>query len=96
MAKMWKKAPSPCVDVCKYKDAGHCLGCRMTKPEKKRFKKLGKGEKKAFFLVLRERLEAVDRYGYWARMYRRRCEKKQRPCPLDRLEEGRPRAGEAA
>ena len=87
MAKTWVKAPSPCIDVCKFRDGGECIGCRMTKPEKKAFKRLaGKTAKKAFFLVLAERLEATGRYAYWSRMYRRRCERKDRPCPLDKLE----------
>jgi predicted Fe-S protein YdhL (DUF1289 family) len=87
MAKTWANAPSPCIDVCKFREGGQCIGCRMTKPEKKRFKKLdGKAAKKAFFLVLTERLEAAGRYGYWSRMYRRRCERKDRPCPLDKIE----------
>ena len=31
---------SPCIDVCRYDEAtGWCLGCGMTKPEKKRWKK---------------------------------------------------------
>ena len=25
---------SPCIDVCKYRDDGHCRGCSMTKPKK--------------------------------------------------------------
>ncbi|SHJ01234.1 hypothetical protein SAMN02745911_1398 [Aureimonas altamirensis DSM 21988] len=87
MAGLWRKAPSPCIGVCKFRDAGHCVGCRMTKPEKKRFKRLeGKSRKRAFFVELSERLQQAGRYAYWARMYRRRCEKKDRPCPLDKLE----------
>lgn len=31
---------SPCIDVCRYDEAtGWCLGCGMSKPEKKRWKK---------------------------------------------------------
>ncbi|KAB0677068.1 DUF1289 domain-containing protein [Aureimonas leprariae] len=87
MAKIWAKAPSPCIGVCKFRDEGRCLGCQMTKPEKKRFKRLkGKAERRPFFLMLRERLEARDRWNYWSRMYRRRCLKKGADCPLDKLE----------
>lgn len=90
MAKIWQKAPSPCIDVCKFRDKGHCIGCQMTKPEKKRFKKLkGKAEIRPFFEMLSERLVSKDRYGYWSRMYRRRCERKGADCPLDKLEESR-------
>ncbi|KTR08042.1 hypothetical protein NS365_02250 [Aureimonas ureilytica] len=85
--KTWAKAPSPCISVCKFRDNGHCIGCGMTKPEKKRFKKLGgKAEKKGFLTLLVARLEASGRLGYWSRMYRRRCDKKDRPCPLDKLD----------
>ena len=85
LAKRWRDAPSPCIDICKYRDAGRCIGCGMTKPEKKSFKRLGgKAEKKAFFRELVARLGA--RYDRWAHVYRRKCDKKDVPCPLDRLE----------
>ncbi|GGE13227.1 hypothetical protein GCM10011390_35380 [Aureimonas endophytica] len=88
MAKTWAKAPSPCISVCKFRDEGRCIGCQMTKPEKKRFKRLkGKAERRPFFEMLRERLVARDRYAYWSRMYRRRCLKKAADCPLDKLEQ---------
>ncbi len=91
MAKTWAKAPSPCIDVCKFRDEGTCIGCAMTKPEKKSFKRLeGKTEKRAFFLMLLQRLEARGRLDYWARMYRRRCERKERPCVLDKLSQPEP------
>ena len=87
MAKRWADAPSPCIDICKYKDGGRCIGCAMTKPEKKRFKRLdGKAEKKAFFRTLAERLVRAGRYDRWAHVYRRKCDKKDQPCPLDKLE----------
>jgi predicted Fe-S protein YdhL (DUF1289 family) len=87
LAKTWADAPSPCIDVCKFRDAGRCVGCAMTKPEKKAFKRLGKKAKKqAFFLMLEERLQAMGRLGYWTRMYRRKCDRKDAPCPLDKLE----------
>ncbi|WP_062226804.1 DUF1289 domain-containing protein [Aureimonas frigidaquae] len=89
MANVWRKAPSPCIGVCKFRDAGHCIGCRMTKPEKKAFKKLGgKKKRRAFFDMLVERLNAAGRYGYWSKMYRRRCARKDRDCPLDELGHG--------
>jgi uncharacterized protein len=85
--KVWRKAPSPCISVCKFKDKGRCIGCSMTKPEKKAFKRLKTKEgKKDFFRELLGRLEANGRLAYWTRMYRRRCDKKGRPCPLDRLD----------
>jgi predicted Fe-S protein YdhL (DUF1289 family) len=31
---------SPCIDICRYDEAsGWCLGCGMTRPERKRWKK---------------------------------------------------------
>ena len=87
MAGTWTGAPSPCIDVCKFRDGGRCIGCQMTKPEKKNFKRLrGKAERRPFFELLRERLASRDRYGYWSRMYRRKCARKDAPCPLDKLE----------
>lgn len=87
MAKTWANAPSPCIDVCKFRDEGHCIGCLMTKPEKKLFKRLSKKRRKqAFFLVLRGRLEAAERFDYWARLYRRKCDRKDASCPLDALD----------
>lgn len=85
-AKVWRKAPSPCIGVCKFKDGGRCIGCSMTKPEKKGFKRLKRKQaKKDFLAELLVRLEGSGRLAYWTRMYRRRCERKGRPCPLDRL-----------
>ncbi|MBC8131107.1 MAG: DUF1289 domain-containing protein [Rhizobiaceae bacterium] len=87
MAKTWANAPSPCIDVCKFKDGGRCIGCAMTKPEKKRFKHLdGKSDKRAFLVLLVGRLEGIGRLGYWERMYRRKCDRKDAVCPLDKLE----------
>lgn len=87
VAKTWAKAPSPCIDVCKFKDEGRCIGCAMTKPEKKRFKRLeGKSEKRDFLVMLLERLDGIGRRAYWERMYRRKCDKKDADCPIDKLE----------
>lgn len=87
MAKTWGRAPSPCIDVCKFRDAGQCVGCRMTKPEKRAFKRLkGKTARRAFFEALGGRLRAAGRFDYWARMYRRKCARKEAECPLDRME----------
>lgn len=90
MAKTWANAPSPCIDVCKFKEGGQCIGCAMTKPEKKRFKRLeAKADKRAFLAMLVGRLESIGRFGYWERMYRRKCDRKDAACPLDRLEKRR-------
>ncbi|MEM8628016.1 MAG: DUF1289 domain-containing protein [Pseudomonadota bacterium] len=81
---MANKIPSPCVDVCKFKLNGHCLGCGMTKKQKKGFKKLdGKKAKRRFLCSLVEQQNAIGLTANWARAYRRRCAKKDVPCPLD-------------
>ncbi|MEO1775680.1 MAG: DUF1289 domain-containing protein [Pseudomonadota bacterium] len=79
------KVPSPCIDVCKFKLQGHCIGCGMTKKAKKAFKKLdGKKARRAF---LSDLLAVQDRMGVktrgWAKGYRKRCAKKGVDCPLD-------------
>jgi len=88
MAKTWRNAPSPCIDVCKYKHAGRCIGCTMTRDEKRAFVRLdAKEDKKAFFRALIARLSIRGGYAFWATAYRRKCEKRGVPCPLDKLEE---------
>ncbi|MGF1501800.1 MAG: DUF1289 domain-containing protein [Paracoccaceae bacterium] len=81
------KVPSPCIDVCKYKLKGHCIGCGMTKPQKKAFKALsGRSEKRAFLQTLVAQHRALgDRFKGWATAYRRKCAKKDVPCPLDEM-----------
>ncbi|MEF2072506.1 DUF1289 domain-containing protein [Consotaella aegiceratis] len=88
MVKTWANAPSPCIDVCKYKRKGRCVGCGMTKDEKRAFSHLSdKADKKAFFQMLLERWSEQGGYAFFATAYRRKCEKKGVPCPLDKLEE---------
>ena len=43
---------SPCIDVCKYKNNNHCIGCSMTKLQKKISKKIKKTNEKLAFLDL--------------------------------------------
>ncbi|MEL6702031.1 MAG: DUF1289 domain-containing protein [Pseudomonadota bacterium] len=86
--RRWRDAPSPCIDVCKYPDAGPCKGCGMLKKEKKGFKKLrGKAERKPFLESLVARLQAQKgkRLERWLSVYRRKCAKKGVPCPLDKV-----------
>ena len=86
MAKTWALAPTPCVGVCKFDGEGRCIGCAMTKREKKASKGLrGKSQKRPFFERLISRLASLGRLRYWSRMYRRKCERKEATCPLDRL-----------
>ncbi|EAU42881.1 hypothetical protein FP2506_08566 [Fulvimarina pelagi HTCC2506] len=86
MAGLWRKAPSPCIDICKRPGKGPCVGCGLTKDEKKTFKRSRKkGDRKALFRLLLARLEQTGRRERWEFLYRRRCAKKNRPCPLDKL-----------
>jgi len=86
----WADDPSPCVDVCKYKRAGRCVGCMMTKMEKDSFPHSGSAErKKAFFDALLARLRAEHKNpAFWAIAYRRKCQMEGVPCPLDEEEAG--------
>ena len=81
----WADAPSPCVDVCKYKRAGRCVGCMMTKQEKDGFPASGGGAaKRRFFEGLIGRLRDEHKNpAFWAIAYRRKCERAGVPCPLD-------------
>jgi uncharacterized protein len=79
------KVPSPCIDVCKFNAAGHCVGCGMTKKQRKKFKRLdGKKAKRRFIGDLLAQQAKVGLKANWARAYRRRCEKKGVDCPIDR------------
>ncbi|MEL6980321.1 MAG: DUF1289 domain-containing protein [Pseudomonadota bacterium] len=74
---MGDKIPSPCIDVCKFKRAGHCIGCSMTKPQKKQFKKLsGSKARKRFVSELTEQQERLGKYTHWTVAYRKKLEKK--------------------
>ncbi|MFA5901644.1 MAG: DUF1289 domain-containing protein, partial [Hyphomicrobium sp.] len=87
------KIPSPCIDVCKFKNAGHCIGCGMTKKQKKSFKRLkGKKAKRQFIDDLQVQQVEIGLKADWARAYRRRCEKKGVACPIDRARDAGPSA----
>lgn len=71
------KIPSPCIDVCKFKRQGHCIGCSMTKAQKKMFKALKKPEHQAAFVeMLRHQQANLGKYGHWTPAYVRKCAKK--------------------
>ena len=82
------KVPSPCIDVCKYKLKGsRCIGCGMTREQKKEFKELdGKNAKRLFVAMLRDEQARLPlSFAGWEKAYRRKCEKKGARCPLDAL-----------
>ena len=74
------KIPSPCIDVCKFKRSGpagaHCIGCSMTKVQKK----LGKAAKgkamPAFVALVVAQQQAMGRYAHWRPAYMKRCLKR--------------------
>lgn len=81
---MGDKLPSPCIDVCKFKRAGHCIGCSMTKPQKKSFKKLGgKKAQRRFIAALCEQQRTLGKYSHWTVAYRRKCAQKKVDCPIE-------------
>ncbi|MEM6758778.1 MAG: DUF1289 domain-containing protein [Pseudomonadota bacterium] len=77
------KTPSPCIDVCKFKRAGHCIGCSMTKTQKKLFKQLKDNAHRAAFVeMLLAQQQVMGRYSHWADAYLRKCAKKKvKPIP---------------
>jgi hypothetical protein len=46
------KTPNPCIDVCKYKREGHCIGCSMTKDQKSLFKSAKKNTHRDGFVKM--------------------------------------------
>ena len=72
-----QKLPSPCVDVCKYKRAGHCIACSMTKDQKKAFKRLKKPALQAGFIdMLRHQQAQLGRFEAWETLYAKKLRKK--------------------
>lgn len=75
------KVPGPCIGVCKFRRAGpvgmHCIGCSMTKPQK-RIGKAAKGAagREGFLALVLAQQARMGRYGHWREAYLRRCAKK--------------------
>ena len=71
------KTPNPCIDVCKYKRAGHCIGCVMTKAQKSLFKTLKKDTHRAAFVqMLEHQQNEMGKYKGWRIAYAKKCAKK--------------------
>ncbi|MGR3496218.1 DUF1289 domain-containing protein [Citreimonas sp.] len=69
--------PSPCIDVCKFRREGHCIGCSMTKAQKSAFKKLKKDKhREAFVELVVAQQSAMGRYSHWQPAYAKKCRKK--------------------
>jgi predicted Fe-S protein YdhL (DUF1289 family) len=72
------KTPSPCIDVCKFKREGHCIGCSMTKAQKSMFKRLKKdAHREAFVEMLVAQQSVMGRYTHWMAAYTKKCRKKK-------------------
>jgi predicted Fe-S protein YdhL (DUF1289 family) len=72
------KTPSPCIDVCKFKREGHCIGCSMTKDQKSMFKKLKtERHRQAFVEMLVAQQKVMGRYKHWVPAYLRKCLKRK-------------------
>lgn len=72
------KVPSPCIDVCKFKREGHCIGCSMTKAQKSLFKGLKKEKHQTAFLdMLRQQQDTLGHYTHWEPAYLKKLKKKK-------------------
>lgn len=79
---MKTKVPNPCIDVCKYKRQGHCIGCAMTKAQKSLYKSLKKDKhRQAFVQLLKKQQDAMGKYKAWPIAYAKKCAKKKVPVP---------------
>jgi len=78
------KTPSPCIDVCKYKREGRCIGCSMTKAQKSLFKQLKKEKhRQAFVEMLLFQQAATGKYDGWKGAYAKKLKKKGVTLPFD-------------
>jgi predicted Fe-S protein YdhL (DUF1289 family) len=67
------KSYSPCVKVCKYRKDGHCVGCSMTKVQKKISKRLNsKDTQAAFVQLIRLQQSYLGGYEDWEKAHRDR------------------------
>jgi hypothetical protein len=81
---MAKKLPSPCIDVCKYRRGDHCIGCSMTKAQKKAFKALKKPEHQhAFVDMLVHQQRDLGKFAHWTKAYLKKCRKKGVTPPVE-------------
>ena len=64
---------SPCIDVCKYRDDGHCIGCSMTKIQKKISKSLKSKDKQlAFEGLVRMQQKQLGGFEAWEEVHKQR------------------------
>ena len=64
---------SPCIDVCKYREDGHCIGCSMTKIQKKISKSLKSKDKQLAFEELVKMQQAqLGGFENWEKAHKER------------------------
>ena len=64
------KPYSACVKICKYREDGHCVGCSMTKAQKKISKKLkSKDSQAAFLQLIRMQQTCLGGYEGWEKAH---------------------------
>ena len=64
---------SPCIDVCKYREDGHCIGCSMTKIQKKISKSLKSKDKQLAFEELVKMQQAqLGGFETWEKAHKER------------------------
>jgi len=64
---------SPCIKVCKYRADGHCLGCSMTKTQKKISKCLKSKDKQlAFEGLIRMQQTVLGGFESWEKAHKQR------------------------
>ncbi|MEM7176124.1 MAG: DUF1289 domain-containing protein [Pseudomonadota bacterium] len=74
---MGKRIPSPCIDVCKFRRGGHCIGCSMTNAQKKLFKAIKEPKhQEAFLQLLVHQQSSMGRYTHWTIAYAKKLKKK--------------------
>jgi len=72
------KLPSPCIDVCKFKREGHCIGCSMTKAQKSLFKDIKKeSRRRGFIEMLTAQQRQMGKFTHWEEAYRKKLAKKK-------------------
>ena len=76
------KIANPCIDVCKYKREGHCIGCSMTKAQKSLYKQLKKDtHREGFVKMLMAQQDQMGKFDGWRIAYRKKCKKKGAKIP---------------
>ena len=64
---------SPCINVCKYGVDGHCMGCSMTKIQKKISKSLKSKDKQLAFLeLIKMQQNLLGGFETWERAHKQR------------------------